>query len=174
MPNTSRFDDAPSESASRGMVVSNEETLQPPSRPLPYEIPELVDGEIVLLPAALDGDFGIYPNEDSTLAKELRAAGVAARYLHDPEHRQWQVLMGEVPVDLAVGVASSVIGSGLWDTFLAFLETKFPSNDVHLRFVRQRRMPNGERTSTTLEVSGVGGRQLRKMLEAAVKESEDG
>ena len=141
---------------------------RPESGGLSYALPEFAESAIVVLPVLVEGDLGVYSNEVSTLAKELRAAGVASDYLHDADHRQWRINMGEVPVDLVVGVASAIIGSGLWDAFVAFLTTRYPRNEVRLRIVRQRRRPNGDRTNTTVEISG-SGRQLRKLLETALK-----
>jgi hypothetical protein len=145
---------------------------RPDSGGLSYPLPELPEATIVVLPTSVEGEVGVYSNEVSTLAKELRAAGVAAEYLHGADHRQWRVNMGEVPVDIVVGVTSAIIGSGLWDAFVAFLGTRYPVNEVNLRVVRQRRRPNGDRINTTVEISGKG-RQLRKLLETALKEDKE-
>lgn len=72
------------------------------------------DLDVVLLPERQDGDFGYYPDTYIELAKELRAGGLRAGFMHDPEHRKWIGRKG-VPVAevVALGVVSSVLGAGL-------------------------------------------------------------
>ena len=145
--------------------------IDPNPSPLPYEVPELSDGVIVVLPQAVDGDVGIYSNATSTLVKELRAEGIAAEYLHDSDHRQWQIHMGEVPVELIVGITTSVIGSGIWAAFAAGFGKRFASHPVTVHVVRQRKRSNGERTTTTVDVTGTGP-EVQTVLETAL--AEDG
>ncbi len=45
--------------------------------------------DVVVLPEAIDDDTAVYRDELITFAKELRAEGVDAGYLHDAEHRTW-------------------------------------------------------------------------------------
>jgi hypothetical protein len=143
-----------------------------PNAPSRYPVPELPEGAIVVLPASVEGDMGIYPNGALMLVKEMRAAGIPAQFLHDPEHRQWQVHMGEIPLDLLIGVSSGLISSGIWASFSHLVGNHFPKQTVHLHVVRQRRKADGSLDSTTVELTGTGP-QLKPLLETALKDEAD-
>jgi hypothetical protein len=140
--------------------------------PLPYPLPELPEGTIVVLPQSIDGEVGIYPNATSTLVKELRAEGITAEYLHDADHRQWQIYMGEVPLQLILSITTSVIGSGIWAAFAAGLGERFRSRQVTVHVVKQRKRANGERSTATVDLTGTGP-ELQKLLETALSDDSD-
>jgi len=136
---------------------------------LPYAVPHLPDASVVILPESVQNDVGIYGNAASTLVKELRAASITSEYLHDADHRQWMIHMGDVPTELIVGIATGVIGNGIWALFKRFLGDKFGSHPVNLHIVRQRRSANGELSTTIVDMSGTGVK-LAELLETALNE----
>jgi hypothetical protein len=75
---------------------------------------------VVVLPLREIDGIGIYPQGTLTLGKRLRAEGVGAVYLHDSEHRRFEVKKGfvlEAVEALLLGIGSS---AG-WDAIKALL-----------------------------------------------------
>jgi hypothetical protein len=133
----------------------------------PYEVPPLPEATIVVLPEAIEGDVGIYPNAATMLVKELRAAGIPAEYLHDPDHRQWHVLMGDVPTELIIGVVTGLMSTGIGASFAHFLGGGSRKRAATVHVVRQRRQANGDIESTTVDIEGTGP-ELQELLETAL------
>lgn len=78
------------------------------------------DAPVVILPLRETDEIGIYPQGTLTLGKRLRAEGVGAVYLHDSEHRRFEVKKGfvlEAVEALLLGIGSS---AG-WDAIKALL-----------------------------------------------------
>ncbi|HEV7938542.1 MAG TPA: hypothetical protein VGP18_11030 [Solirubrobacteraceae bacterium] len=76
------------------------------------------DAAIVVLPLREVGGTGIYPQSTLTLVKRLRSAGGSAVYLHDPEHRRFEVKKSAV-LDAGATVLLGVASSAAWDAIKA-------------------------------------------------------
>jgi hypothetical protein len=128
------------------------------------------DHEVVVLPEALEGDVGVYRDELSSFAKEMRAAGLDAAYLHDQGHRTWSGRKGGpilVPILLAIGESS--IPSALFFFLDQWLSDRFPSSRVSVRIVHKAR-GSDERTKDILKISAASGVEAAK----AIREFERG
>lgn len=112
--------------------------------------------DVVVLPEALNDDTGIYRDEFMTFAKELRAEGLDAGYLHDVAHRTWSGRKGEallVPVIIAlstnVATGAAMIAVSRW------LERTFPKTSVRLRVIHKR-SGGGRREKDSFTATGTG------------------
>lgn len=73
--------------------------------------------EILLLPRTVEDGTAIYQDTHITAAKDLRAAGVRASFLADPENRTFvSEFSHDVVYQIAIGLASNIT----WDAAKAF------------------------------------------------------
>ena len=108
-----------------------------------YVLPELTF-DITLLPISREREVGIYPNATSQLVKEFRSAGLSAQFLDPPERRNWQKLLGDVPLDLLVAIAAGVASNAVWAGMVKVLASMYGADrKAHVRLVRQRKKPDG-------------------------------
>lgn len=128
--------------------------------------------DVVVLPEAIDDEVGVYRDELISFAKELRAQGVDAGYLHDPEHRTWSGRKGEallVPVIIAlsanVATGAAMIALSRW------LERTFPKTSVRLR-VTHKRSGGGRRDKDSFAATGPGP-EVAELLRAFEEERGD-
>lgn len=118
--------------------------------------------DAVILPQQTDGDLGIYRDEQVALKKELLAAGVDADFLHDPEHRTWLGLKGDVVINLAIGLLTS----GAVAAIQGWLTNTFGRSHVRLKVVRVRHSEEtGESRAEWYEAEG-NGEDVARALEA--------
>ena len=109
------------------------------AQPLPINLPEKLPNDVVILPLSIEQGSGLYPGRLVHTAKQLRAVGVDAAYLDDPDHRRWNVLLGDLPTVIAIGIGTSVVGSAAWAALVAGFRKVFPTKGkVSARVVRQR------------------------------------
>jgi hypothetical protein len=80
--------------------------------------------------------------------------------------------MGEIPLDLLIGVTSGLISSGIWASFVHLVGNHFPRRTVHVHVVRQRRKADGSLDSTAVELTGTGP-QLEPLLDSALQDQAD-
>lgn len=71
--------------------------------------------EVVVLPLRVGSDGGVYTEGTLMLVKSLRAAGVTAAYLHDPEGRKFEARKSAVSELVWVPLAVGVLSSASWD-----------------------------------------------------------
>jgi hypothetical protein len=123
-------------------------TVRPSNGP-GYPIRHL-DHEFVVLPNHLDQGKGIYDESALTLVKVLRAGGIDAAYLHEPEQRIWQGHRSGLPVaELVIGIASNAA----WAALVVLLRNGKGRANVKAQVLRIR--TNGKRTDTKwLRVEG--------------------
>ncbi len=108
-----------------------------------------------MLPSEETEGVGIYSLNSADLLKELKAAGVDAAFLHEPDQRRWRVLHGEVPVEFIMGVASSLVASGIWDIVKVRFRGLFDRNqELRCRIVTQHKTAGGEIHNSWLEYEG--------------------
>ncbi|SRR6266851_2497253 len=128
------------------------------------------DHDVIILPEALDGDAGIYRDELSSLAKEMRIAGLDAAYLHDQDHRTWSGRRGDpilVPILLAIGESS--VPSALFFFLDQWISGRFPSSRVSIRIVHKAKSPAGK-AKDILKIISASGDEAAK----AIREFERG
>jgi hypothetical protein len=109
--------------------------------------------DALVLPTRVDeSGVGVYRSELVTAAKELRASGVSADYLDGPDDRTWQGLLGDVAVNIAIGLGTS----GAVAVFGAWLRTQLGSGRVVATVARIRRKPDGSQDVLWYHVEGNG------------------
>jgi hypothetical protein len=106
--------------------------------------------DVLILPARVEHGVGLYDDSVVTLVKELRAAGVSARYQHGPEARRWIGHMGVSAIALEVIVG--VIGNAGWAGIYTLLK-RGGSSRVRVRITRVRRTALGS-DSQWYEIEG--------------------
>ncbi|MDE0805860.1 MAG: hypothetical protein OSA99_21360 [Acidimicrobiales bacterium] len=112
--------------------------------------------DVVLLPEGLDGDTGIYRDECITFAKELRADGVDAGYLHDADRRTWSGRKGEALLVPAIIALSANVATGAATIAVSrWLERTFPDSSVRLRVIHKR-AGGGQREKDLFTATGSG------------------
>ena len=130
-------------------------TLFKQSRPLAIHLPAELPHDVVVLPLKIEGEVGTYPGHASQVAKDLRAGGIDAAFLHDSEHRQWRVLMGDLPMEIVIGIGTGIASAASWAALVAAFRQVFPPNSqVNARVFRQRRDADGTVRSAWLEYEG--------------------
>jgi hypothetical protein len=77
------------------------------------------DGTLIILPAQVDSRGGLYPAAHLTAAKELRALGVQAEFLHSPDRR---LGVSEFSAEEVVGFAIGVASNMTWDAAKAVFQ----------------------------------------------------
>src|SRR5438270_1911579 len=134
-------------------------------------MPDKLPNDIVILPLSIDDGNGLYPGRLVHLAKQLRAEGMDAAYLDDADHRRWNVLMGDLPTVIALGIGTSVLGSAAWAALVAGFRRVFPAKGkVSARVVRQRLdVVDGTVTNTWFEYEG----EMEGFLQALPKIDDD-
>lgn len=156
------------------MSSSERETvrLRPAKAAIPLDI--RLDHAVVVLPSRLNGDVGIYSGQTTGLVKQLRAAGVDAAFLHDSQHKQWDVRMGDVPIELVIAVVGGLLTNATWAAAQAVVQ-KFigSSSEVHARVVRQRQDPDGAVENIWLAYSGPKDGFLTALSKMDFDESSD-
>jgi hypothetical protein len=96
-----------------------------------------LEHEVVFLPQEVEGDVGVYRDEQLTIVKELKAQGVDAAYLHDADHREWLSLKGaDVVVPLVVQFGISFLASGAWEIFAGLLLARFRRSRLWVKMGR--------------------------------------
>ena len=121
--------------------------------------------DVVVLPEAVDGDRGIYRDEFITFAKELRAEGVDAGYLHDADQRSWSGRKGEALLIPAIIALSANVATGAATIAVSrWLERTFPEATVRLRVVHKR-SGGGRRETDAFTASG-SGPEVAELLRA--------
>jgi hypothetical protein len=114
-----------------------------------------LDHAVVMLPLQVRGDIGIYSADATDVIKELTADGVDAAYLHDRQHRQWRILKGDVPYDLAIGFAGSLMATATWVALANVLRRLFqPGRQMRARVLKQQQRPDGSVDSTWFAFEG--------------------
>ncbi len=118
--------------------------------------------DLVVLPEGLEGDVGIYREDLLAFPKLMRADGLDAGFLHDPEHRRFSGRKGDpilVPVVIAFVVNVVTTGAGI--AIQHYIERRFPDRTVKVKVIhRERRLLTGRRdvfeaTGTGPEVAGL-------------------
>jgi len=107
----------------------------------PADPPDLTDARldhaVVILPQRMEGEEGVYRDEQLTLAKELRGEGVDADYAQDADHRLWHGLKGgDVLIQVTLGLGTSIVGSAVVGVVAAVLRRKFGGRRLHLKVGR--------------------------------------
>jgi len=126
-----------------------------PSTPLPIPLPEELRHDVVILPFKIDEGNGLYPGRLVHWAKDLRAEGLDAAYLDDPDHRRWNVLMGDLPSELAIGIGIGIAGNAAWAALVAAFRRVVPAkSQVAARVVRERRSGTGRVDRSWFEYKG--------------------
>jgi hypothetical protein len=102
------------------------------------------DHEVLVLPESIRGDVGVYRDEALVLVKEMKAEGIDAEYLHDPERREWHGLRSqEVVVVLTLSFAAGLLANATWDAIKGVVNHLFGKRNVIVRF-HERRTDNEE------------------------------
>jgi hypothetical protein len=107
-----------------------------PVDPLLASLPEGIDIDVLILPRRLgpEGE-GLYDDSVLTLAKDLRAEGVSADYLHPAEDRRW---IGEKSaVALVVEFVVGIGGNAGWAALYALFRRE-PEQKVRVRVARKK------------------------------------
>jgi hypothetical protein len=114
-----------------------------------------LDHAVVVLPSQLNGDVGIYSGQTTGLVKQLRTAGVDAAFLHDSQHKQWDVRMGDVPTELVIAFVGGLLSAATWAAVQTVLQNFVGSrSEVHARVVSQRQEPDGSVQNTWFAYRG--------------------
>lgn len=112
---------------------------EPPSIPGPV-IP--VGRDIVMLPAWMDGDEGVYAEQAVAFVKEMRESGVTIDWQQEGEKRQWygkrSAVVDLVAIPLVLGIASS---AG-WDAIKKLFGSR--KGRAHLKIVHWRDQDGSE------------------------------
>jgi hypothetical protein len=124
------------------------------SRPIEAPVADLPDdlrADVLILPRETAGDVGRYDDSVSTLAKQLRASGATATYLHEADSREWIGEQGIDPIVLSfiVGLASNAGWAGI-----AALARR-TSGGVRAKVARCKETPDGTEWEW-FEVEGPG------------------
>lgn len=120
-------------------------SLNPSDPPVIEALPG--EHDVVLLPQEIDGDIGIYRDEQTMVVKELRAQGVDAAFLHDSEHRHWLALKGsDIVIPLIVQFGVSFLASGSWELVANLLRGRFGKATLAVKFGRTRELESGTET----------------------------
>jgi hypothetical protein len=79
------------------------------SLPSDSEIEEriLASEGVLIVPVRVQGEIGIYTDDQLMLKKALIAEGIGAEFMHDADHRQWVGFKGPVIGEIIVGLATS-------------------------------------------------------------------
>ncbi len=90
---------------------------------------------ITVLPLTREGQRGRYSDDAADLPKLLRASNLEAGFLHDPADREWRVYMGEVLIELVIGVASSLLATATWQTLGVVLRNQIGKKRARVTLV---------------------------------------
>jgi hypothetical protein len=140
----------------------------PSSTLLPDELPAV---DVLLLPREISDGRGLYDDSVDTLAKEIRAIGVAADYQHDADSRAW---IGEKHfTSLELDIIANVITSGGLGALVAVIR-KRKSDRVRVKVAR-RSDTSSEVDDEWFEIEGPGAEvaEALKALERGATASKD-
>ncbi len=125
------------------------------STPLPIPLPNELQHDLVILPFKTDEGHGLYPGRLVHFAKDLRAEGIDAAYLDTPDHRRWNVKMGDLPTELAIGIGVGIASNAAWAALVAAFRRVVPAkSQVVARVVRERRKGAGRVDRSWFEYEG--------------------
>jgi hypothetical protein len=141
-----------------------------PVDPLLARLPEEIDIDLLILPRRLgpEGE-GLYDDSVLTLAKDLRAEGFSADYLHPAEDRRW---IGEKSaVALVVEFVVGVGGNAGWAALYALFRRK-PEQKVRVRVARKKDLV-AKQEWEWIEAEGPGEEVARSLEALAPLNGED-
>lgn len=134
----------------------------PPDDALLSRLPDELDVDLLILPRRLGpAGEGLYDDSVLTLAKDLRAEGVSADYLHPTEERRW---IGEksavaLIVEFAIGIGSNAGWTALYE-----LLRRHPEQTVRVRAARKKDLA-AKQEWEWVEAEG-SGEEVARSLEA--------
>ncbi|HLG69781.1 MAG TPA: hypothetical protein VK009_05085 [Chloroflexota bacterium] len=136
----------------------------------PFSLSETFGHDVTLLPLEFTDGGGLYSEDITELAKELRRSDVDVAYLHEAGDRQWKVLKGEVTLEILIGLGTSVAGSVIVMALSAALAKVFkPKRQVRCSLVKQRQGPRGETENLWFRYDG----DVAGLQEALARAAED-
>jgi len=125
------------------------------STALPVPLPDELPHDLVVLPFKTDEGNGLYPGRLVHFVKDLRAEGIDAAYLDGPDNRRWNVKMGELPTELAIGIGVGIASNAAWAALVAAFRRLLPAkSQVVARVVRERRKGPGRIDRSWFEYEG--------------------
>jgi hypothetical protein len=119
-----------------------------------YDLPPLL-AEVTVLPLRLTDEGGLYSDDSSHLVQFLKADKVQAAFLHSADQREYQVLMGETPVDFVIAFLTHIAAIATWDTVAGRLQAILKRRHGRVKIVEVVQ-EGGTTRASWFEVEGDG------------------
>jgi hypothetical protein len=132
-----------------------------------YDLPPL-PAEVTVLPLRLTDTGGLYSDDSSHLVQFLRADKVQAAFLHGADQREYQVLMGEVPVDFVIAFLIHIAAIATWEAVAGRLQAILKKRQGRVKIVEVVQEGSAVRASW-FEVEGDGD-TIAKAMRARARE----
>jgi hypothetical protein len=107
------------------------------------------DEDVIVMPLREQNGLGVYSQESLFLVKDLRSAGVRARFLHDSEARTFEVRKS---AEALVGaIILSVVSNAAWDAIKVLFSRSKKDQQLKVTIVDLRDADGHEATSWTVD-----------------------